>query len=497
MSTLIIKAPPQAELVEAYARADLSWKLALGEWIDNAFDAEATTVRIELGSCKDGRPEWISVRDDGKGTSDLEAFFALGRHVKGRIPSVGRYGVGAKESALWLGGTTSTFRVSSVKNGRLRTASAQWQKFARNNWELEGSEPEPAEAGEEGTKLTVAPVIRKVPQGSDWTRLLSDLGYLYSAALKRGCRILVVSKSSKTRDVVELKPYKFPEFEKGPIDTLITVGGKKARVYVGLVKSGAANDKPGISYIHKFRVIQTNCGHGCGEVSPARIAGFVEMIDEPGQPRWDLTKNKNGISEDTSALYEAVQEACQPILAMAAQAKHSVDMQELDGTVETMANAMLGLGDPNAKAVRGKGDTHGAVEPKKTGRKHRNAKRKQGGETFHDADEEVRQKSGRIQVDYAPLGEGTGLGQFSGNTVMLNTSHPWVVNLRATKNTEAIVSLVITIYVYTLVHERPGAQLPIKGFAAGDPEAFKQAIASRLVPTTKFDGKPLTAAAAE
>jgi hypothetical protein len=482
MSTIVDVTPDTAVLV-ALAESDLGWKKALGELIDNAIDHGAQNVWVSFLPSRRGAID-LQVVDDGEGCADLESFIKLGAHRKSSTTVLGRFGVGAKDATLWAGGVESVFRVKSVYRARARTLSADWSDMIRQNkWQLIQSDPEEA-AGLTGTTIRVEPICRRVPDGKGWTSLLNELGYLYSPAIKNGVRIWLKAKL-RSAEKTQLEPYKLPLLEPDHIDQSLTVNGNRIRVYAGIVRSGVPNPRPGISYFHGFRVIIQNSGKGCGDISPARIAGFVELKDG-----WVLTKNKDNVSRSADALFEAVYQCIKPVLERAKKASHVLDSEALRRSIEDKVNAAFGTS--NAKAVRDPGDNPGTRKPTGRGGRHKQAEKDQDGATF------ARKRYGRLKIDFQDLGEDQDMSSYSTGTVIMNTSHPRILGLRDRKNDDALAIIAVYEFAHAYAHtseeEILGKRMRLALNSEDSNDKFHKTVTGMLSRGLAIDGQELKAA---
>src|SRR5262245_39505261 len=129
---------PKGSVLDSYANANLSWWKAFGELIDNAFDAGAMTFAAEFTA------NGLIVRDDGHGCDDPTRMIQLGAHMKSTGTRLGRYGIGGKDAALWIGGLDSTIRIRTEHGGRLRTWSVNWKRLGMDEWWTDKPFEEPA-----------------------------------------------------------------------------------------------------------------------------------------------------------------------------------------------------------------------------------------------------------------------------------------------------------------------------------------------------------------
>jgi len=328
------------------------------------------------------------VKDNGVGAADLIPFVRLGDHQRRESTRLGRYGIGAKDAALWAGGESSRFTVTSVYGGKKRVLVVQWATLARNNWRADGATEFDAEPGDAGTTLVVQPT-RPPPHGSEWDRLVSNLGYLYSPALKRGVQI-TLERKTRGSEPEPVPQWKLPAFDGEVIDRTLEVAGKKVHVHCGVVPHGVENPRPGLTYFHGFRVILTNCLRGCGSYTATQVCGYVGL-----DSGWKLAKNKDEIIDDCEALYAAVELACKPVLERA----HKLGMQMQSSAFEAkVSDALTAALGGMAKAKREPASADGSKKPTGCGGKHKRAAKEQDGDKFR------RRLGANIRVVHQNLG---------------------------------------------------------------------------------------------
>lgn len=476
----MIDVAPKVGILEAHAAQPLSFKTALAEWIDNALDADATHVAIEFG--KSHRDTFVAVRDDGNGTANPERMVTLGDHSSHASTRLGRYGIGAKDAALWIGGTRSSVRITTVHNGKRRVLDTRWEEISAAGWQVNDPVLTDAVPGERGTTLTVTPIVRAVPMGKRWDELRAELGYLYSPALKAGKQITLRAPGLRSKPEL-IERWRMPPLE-NVIDTSVVVAGKRARVYCGIVAAGHPNPRSGITYMHGFRVIISATSRGCGTHSIARVCGFVELDGS-----WKLAKNKDGIVADEDELYRAVESACLPVLTKASALGAMMHSHAFESAVADAVNSMLGngvaSGEADAKARRRKGDTEGTADPKQTGRRHRRAEREQDGSTFISRG---RRSGVAIRIEHEHYGHAECLGEVKDPSIILNLDHPLIAAIHSESDVRATAIIVMHLLASdACLRPSDGRQLRIRGLDNSSDVArnFMQATASLL-------GKPLT-----
>lgn len=464
------KRPPKGSLLNAYANAALKWWIVFGEWIDNSFDAQASTISIEFS--KDA----LVIVDDGVGCDDPAVMVQLGERIKHASTMLGRYGIGAKDAALWVGGVNSNVDVFSVCGGVHRSLRVNWTDYAETEWDLDDNVERPLRPGEKtGTEIHISPLARRPPHGQDWRELLSELGYVYSPALKQGHQIKFKAPTRGAR-WEPLVSWELPKFEGDVIDERLEIHGRTARVYCGVVQQGEPNPRAGFTYSHKWRVIERASAHGCGDHSPARMCGFVDI-----DASWPLTKNKDGVSRDADVLYAEVERIARPVLERADSVGVELQSRQFRQEVNATLNAHLATAD--AKAKRAKGTTHGTKVPTDTGSPHRQAQREQPGQTFHS------RRQGGFDVDYVNIGRPDDLGELKvPSQVLLNLANPMIAHYRETHNIEAIVlAAAVLIGYHSSQSDKPLLKhLPTDPTSTG----FSRAVGSILSKALFVDGRP-------
>jgi hypothetical protein len=110
---------------------------AVADLVDNAIDASAATIHIDVVA--DGPESWIRVSDDGIGMSAarLDEAMRYGTHVDYSPRALGRYGLGLKTASL---SQCRRLTIASRERGASRKAIRRWdldEVLERDAWELE------------------------------------------------------------------------------------------------------------------------------------------------------------------------------------------------------------------------------------------------------------------------------------------------------------------------------------------------------------------------
>lgn len=404
---------PETHMLIGLHSTSLGWKKCLGELIDNAFDAKCTAVRIAFGN------KSLVVEDDGVGCSDVDAFFTQGKHRSRN--GLGRFGVGLKDAAAWLWGTTEV--TSFAKDGGVK-CSVNWRKLTDSREWKAVAQRVPA-AAETGTRITFSGIARKTPSES----LFDELGYTFFPAIESGRQILI-RRGNK-------RPVPVPAFQFPPLDNIVEhssdINGKEFRVHAGIVQDGHDNPHPGFTIAYKHRVITTTAD-GCGSYGTARFVGVVHLGEQ-----WKLSRNKDELVEDASLLAETLHLICKDVLIGAADKSRIVTLAGIEQAIASnLHDALLA----HKKAKRGSGEKQGTVTPKSTPRTHKQAEKTQPGQ------KRLMSKIGsRIAVEFVPGLKEIGRASFNedGTLISLSLHNPYVEWAKDHSDTNALTALAATI----------------------------------------------------
>lgn len=404
-------------LAESKARQSMHVDTALTELIDNALDADARNVRIEIK----GR-ERLSVIDDGVGLPDVTALINFaGGHIEHATTRSGQYGIGFKDAALWLGGVDSSVTVKTLHGDRFTDATIEWALLRKTSRCMSLHTCAAGADDAQGTRLHIQPLRARIELSERRTALLDDLGYLYSPALKSG-RTITLSYNGKDHII---RRWELPDLV-DVVDQWVEVRGRRARVYAGLVAEGHRNARPGLTYAHGWRVIKRACRQGCGATSIDRICGIVQLPEK--KRTWERTTNKNDLV-DAEDLYDEVYRVLTPLLQKAQSQAHALEFEGSRAVVEAALNAtMFGDGDEKARRNPANDKNGRGAEPTGKGGKHRRAKQCQPGDRFGG-------RASRVSLQWRtgwepgkPIGEWSLANRIG--VVELYADHPFVASTR-------------------------------------------------------------------
>lgn len=462
MTTAITVHP---NMLDSWSHANLDWKTALGELIDNGFDANATRIHIE------SLPGNILIyTDDGDGCDDLVRMLTIGlSYEQTRVRRLGRYGVGFKEAALWL---ASKVEITSAANGVLRNWSVDWETVkASGNWDT-GSDPTQEDATDKacreaglinghGMRLVFTRVKKILPSGKNMLPIVADLGFTFHPAVSSGRQIVVTAR--KKNHVIS--PYQLPPLA-AIVEGEASVNGKTIRVHAGIVPPEHKNKRPGFAYLFHHRVIDVT-SLGAKGYSTARVCGSVHLGD-----KWGLSKNKTSLADnDADALEAAVFNIVEPMLKEA-----QTQTQNLASTTLSKRVANL-LNQATRKAKRKPRENQtGKIEPKGTDRKVRKARRSKPGASIIGP-----RNLGGLGIDFTDdSSKGIGWVDLPGNKIWLWSDHPFVAYVLKTDNHEALIALVASLYVEHLGQSEDSTKQKLLPAMAGVDEEFTRGMTSLL-----------------
>jgi hypothetical protein len=230
-------------------------------------------------------------------------------------------------------------------------------------------------------------------------------------------------------------------------------------VFVGLVEKPEDNRRAGITYYHKWRVIIPATALGCKDVNIGRVCGFVNL-----DTGWQLSKNKDDISDNKEELADAVYEACKELFAKASAEDSVVKSAAFASQITDAIRGVFAT--PDSKAKRERGEKKGTVDPVDGPRKHKRARKLQPGEKIA---QEIR--AGKIRVDFrsAPDGDDSiGKVDAAGDRVIIHTTHPAIAEIQRRFDHRAALVIAVSLIVNHATTSGPSGQtlLPVIADAA-------------------------------
>ncbi len=419
---------PTKDILVAYHNQNLDWKTVLGELVDNSFDAAAKRVVIEFGI------RLVAVTDNGAGCTDTAGMLQLGRHSAHPSTRSGRFGVGLKYAALWLWGVT---RISSSDGSIVRCQKMDWQRYVtRPEWELPDPQLIPATLSScknqgllsrTGTRIECSKIARNLPSVS---QMVGFLGFQFMPALKSGRALLLKDSSGKTHKAAQ---YKLPKMSE-QLEATMSIAGRDVPLKVGIVAEGEPNPHPGFLFTHAHRVLYES-SLGCGEFGSERIAGIVELPDE-----WEVSTNKNDISEHKDELEARIYKACSGMLSRAQREGIHFKSAALETEISELVNAAV-FGREKRKR---KPDPEPGTKPKSetNGKKTKRPRNTQPGTNPLD-----QYRGGRLKVTFGQQGanEPIAIVRLGGPEIILNEDRSAIGSLKSRNDKHGICMLACSL----------------------------------------------------
>lgn len=401
---------PSTHLLHSLRKSRMKVPALLGEAIDNAFDADARTVKVTVAD------DAIIVEDDGRGVPVCrwKALFGLGHHERQDTTALGRYGVGIKNQSIAAG---DLFRVSSVSEDGEFLLQVDWETIERSGkWLI----PEPTwlvpSARPKGTKIYIGRLHRP-PTAKEIERARNEVAQLFYPAIALGASILFNGSA--------IEPVRDPLLTE-VVETRRDFGeGKRAFIRAGFVSD--PNSKiQGVDLSFKHRVIKPRSAFGCGDYSPTGMFARVYLSGD-----WTLSKYKDELNdiEHGAALEDAVFDVLAPFLERCKSATLSVRFREM----KEMLNASLPI-------------EMAAVRPRKEKDLGRQGKKKKRVGKAPDAPESPtgpalggRTRSG-LMIDWEPGSDQWGYGRFEKgkiSRIWLARDNPHIAELMSRRDRES------------------------------------------------------------
>lgn len=319
-------APTPAMIIASHEKT-FTWRLCFCELIDNAFDAKADVVRIEM------RNRTMKFVDNGVGTDNPAIMLSQGSRKQHSGVTLGRYGVGASDAFMWLYGVTT---ITSSDGHATRQVQVRWSDVAAmNEWPqiriTQGPEMRGIESGKlfekTGTCIEITGHTRNNPP---YDGLIKDIGFTYWPALEEQRRKITFYQGKKAIPVVPFKP---PRFKQGEFRTVeFQINGKRVTATGGNVMDHAENRHPGFNYSYNYRVILDSDERAAGDKSVARFFCHVSL-----SPEWILSRNKDtigGSASEQDELFGKLNEAFGDLIEKSSNRELRLALSDIEGWIE-------------------------------------------------------------------------------------------------------------------------------------------------------------------
>ncbi len=440
------EATPVAHMILSKRMADHKPHDMICELVDNALDANARHVWIELGR------RGITVCDDGAGMEDINDAVRFGKGTRaGRRGGVlGRYGVGMTDALCKLGPRAE---IATLSSGGLRKLRVDWEECLRNDHFpfLAEGRSQPARELTLFEDLTTPSATRVRISGQAPGLQLEKLRRLLTERYTPGIwdgRELFVRRESQAWLAIE-------DMDPGPLSDVIeyegAVDGLAYHVYGGLMtRRNVVYNRAFIGYAYRFIEDTTELFKG---ISTAHLQVFLgEAWKE------SLGTHKNRLELRREELFDDIRARAKDWLAAAEQQSETLQLTslalELEDYLERTAD-MSGA-DAVAPAAERRGGGQSARSTSSTSPRRRAAEGAAG------AEKSATPKRGiRISWDGAlrQLGE-LRVSEDGGVGVALNPNDPRVRALRERRDCPALVHI-ISAYVaqYAALSEKNARQV--------------------------------------
>ncbi len=412
---------PLPHILLSMGAQNLAWWKAIGELVDNSFDAKATRVQITSAA------RTVSVSDDGRGMPDIAVAITMGGHKGQSEHLLGRYGVGLKDAWRSAG---ERIEVVTVRNG-VRSHldfSVNAIEVHDRNWKL--PRPVTSQTGEKsGTKIILHLREGKNRPGSDAWEMLA---WVFTPALLTGRQI--VHGTGKT--VQPLSPCKFPALSESVCDAF-EVCGKQVKIEIGIMAPGERIYKAPfwVQYGHR-NIVHSSIG--VGEYDDEHLAGTITLGDG-----WKLTKNKDDFDDHKDELADAIHQRIKPLLLKAAAISQDIESSALTTQIAGYLNSAL---EAQKREKRNSTrETQGTVASTNSGKRRKKAKE------IHDhlpgsvvGPNQTARRGFTLSWIHDPT---KGIGEYDhyANRIKLNWAHPFVGKMKAEKNDMALYAVASAI----------------------------------------------------
>ena len=324
------EATPVAHMILSKRMADHKPHDMVCELVDNAFDAEAGRVWIELGR------RGITVADDGTGMEDINDAIRFGKGTRaGRRGGVlGRYGVGMTDALCKLGPKAE---VATLRDGGLRRLRVDWEECLREGHFPYLEEGKPRRSAEialvHGVSVPSGTRVRIHGQapGIQLDRLRRILTERYTPGIWQGREIFVRRESgqraagaSAPRDA---NPWiAVEDMDPGPLHDVIEyegeIDGRPYHVYGGLMeRRNVVYNRAFLGYAYRFVEETTELVKG---LSTAHLQIFLGEA-------WKecLGTHKNRLEHGRDELFEDIRSRAKDWLDAAARQAEALQLTSL------------------------------------------------------------------------------------------------------------------------------------------------------------------------
>jgi histidine kinase/DNA gyrase B/HSP90-like ATPase len=435
-----VKFPPKVSYLKSLRGDRVRYPVLVGEAIDNAFDANARHISIELGD------NLVRFQDDGIGITRnrIESLFSLGDHGMMTSTQLGRFGIGIKTQAINAG---DIFTVKSTSVDGCFWVQVNWRKvLASGEWEADDPTWLPFSVGSPTGTIIELSALR-TPQKYTVEQIIEEMAQRFYPALIDGKTIKVNEKSipvladPKMTDVIE---------------KIITLSkNRRAHLRAGILTEKSKLNRVHVSFRH--RVIMPASSVGCGD-----YGGLTKMFARLQLAGvWHLGKYKDDLTDEDERdeLETAVGEALEPIL-------EKCNSASMDARIAALGELIHERLAPEIAAAR-------PVRKQKTVESGEKRKRRPGivDEPSHESGpaKTKRPQQGKLLITFEGKNEEDGIGSYQPgrtNRINLSADNPNIANFvhyrDQTLAADALVLIAFAIYEQGKQERAP--ELPLKSF---------------------------------
>lgn len=263
---------PDVSLLAKLGKSNFTISYALGEFIDNSYDARGNITPIKVNIDFNVNPQSITITDDGPGMDDneLETALKVGLSSK-RNDSIGQYGLGLKAAATFLAKkfTIETVKLNSASG--LRVIYDQEQFEAIGKWELQAEIIPQPEGLKHGTRITLSDLNINI-QKVNINNIKFELSRVYHKLIESKKLFIFINN-----EPVEPISYELMPGLKWEID--LDVNGKKVKGWVGAMMPKRKFDvEAGFELIRFGRVLKYGEWIGINKHAAVRtLIGELEL----------------------------------------------------------------------------------------------------------------------------------------------------------------------------------------------------------------------------
>jgi len=412
---------PKPHYLLALRNQALPWWKCLGEVIDNSFDHGADRVEIR----EIAKPRSIIIDDNGDGIECLVSALSIGESKPTGKQRVGRYGIGLKDA--WLG-TGDKIDIITTRCNCTKQIVLDVSDFS-DDW----NGPDPVNVtfnGRKGTRIQLyLRSSRQMPQ----SEVYEKLSWVFSPGILSGKQIVRVLSSSKREP---LKPRGIPELTEAVQDSF-EINGKPVSINIGIIRPGTKLYDGPFCFAHLHRIIECS-SLGSKGMSCQNIAGMVTLGE-----RWELSKNKDAITDCEDELEEEIHKRIKHLLIKADQLSQDLESTQLRQELESLLNDAMG--ERKRESRESKRESSGTIEPQNTGRTRAKAK-----EIHEQLPGSVITETGKrargVRLDWEHRqDELIGSYDHRTNTVRLNVLHGYVKAAKDDQNTMALIPMAVSV----------------------------------------------------